>query len=139
MADSGLIKKLLIKSGMRIAVFNAPSGYLGNLDPLPEGVRFADGPDGTLDFVQLFIKNREEYRQLGPNALRAVKPDGLLWICYPKKSGGVESDLDRDAVWKLLEPTGLRPVTQIAIDEVWSALRFRPIDKVAAAAGGKTT
>jgi hypothetical protein len=130
MANPLLIKKLLIKPGMRLAIHNAPARYLEDLGPLPEGAQLTDEPDGALDFVQLFIKNRGEYERLGAAALRAVKPDGLLWICYPKKSSGVESDLDRDIVWKMLEPTGLRPVTQIAIDEVWSALRFRPVERV---------
>jgi ribosomal protein L25 (general stress protein Ctc) len=130
MANPNLIKKLLIKPGMLLAVLNAPAGYLENLGPLPEGAQITHDPDGGLDFVQLFIENRGEYERLGVTALRAVKSDGLLWICYPKKSSGVQSDLDRDVVWKMLEPTGLRPVTQIAIDEVWSALRFRPIEKV---------
>ena len=130
MANPNLIKKLLIKPGMRLAVLNAPAGHLENLGPLPEGAHITQDPDGALDFVQLFIKNRDEYERLGATAIRAVKPDGLLWICYPKKSSGVESDLDRDVVWKMLVPTGLRPVTQIAIDEVWSALRFRPVEKV---------
>jgi hypothetical protein len=129
-ANPQLIKKLLVKPGMRVAVFNAPPGYLQDLGGLPEGAAFSDGHDGTLDFVQLFIVNSDEYGRLGPAALRAVKADGLLWICYPKRSAGVESDLDRDVVWKMLEPTGLRPVAQVAIDEVWSALRFRPSDKV---------
>ena len=130
MANPPLIKKLLIKPGMRLAVFNAPDGYLETLGPLPEDAQLADGPDGTLDFVQVFVKNRGEYDRLGPAALRAVKPDGLLWICYPKKSAGVESDLDRDVFWTLLDPAGLRPVAQVAVDEVWSALRFRPADRV---------
>jgi hypothetical protein len=130
MADVPLIKKLLIKAGMRLAVFNAPEGYVESLGPLPEGAGFVDGPVGGLDFVQLFVKNRGEYDLLGPAALGAVKMDGMLWICYPKKSSGVESDLDRDVVWRMLQPAGVRPVTQIAIDEVWSALRFRPSDRV---------
>jgi len=129
-ADAVLVKKLLIKPGMRLAVFNAPAGYLDSLDPLPEGAEFVEGPGSDLDFVQLFVKNSGEYDRLGPAALGAVKTDGLLWICYPKKSSGVESDLDRDVVWKMLEPAGVRPVTQVAIDVVWSALRFRPNDRV---------
>lgn len=130
MANPILIKKLLIKPGMRLAVLNAPAGYLDALGPLPEGAQITHDLDGALDFVQLFIKNRGEYERLGAGALRAVKPDGLLWVCYPKKSSGVESDLDRDVVWKMLVPTGLRPVTQLAIDDVWSALRFWPVEKV---------
>jgi hypothetical protein len=50
----------------------------------------------------------------------------LVWITYPKKTWGVESDLSREEVWDAMSATGWRPVTQIAIDEVWSGLRFRP-------------
>jgi ribosomal protein L25 (general stress protein Ctc) len=130
MANPLLIKKLLIKPGMRLAILNPPAGYVEGLGSLPEGAQITYDAGGVLDFVQLFIRNRGEYERLGADALRTVKPDGLLWICYPKKSSGVESDLDRDVVWKMLQPTGLRPVTQVAIDDVWSALRFRPVEKV---------
>ena len=54
----------------------------------------------------------------------------MVWITYPKKTSCVESDLSREAVWAAMEGTGWRPVSQIAIDEIWSALRFRPIEDV---------
>ena len=49
---------------------------------------------------------------------------GRLWICYPK---GGRADINRDSLWPMLRRYGLRPITQVAIDEVWSALRFRPL------------
>jgi hypothetical protein len=56
----------------------------------------------------------------------------LFWLSSPKKTGKIASDLSRDIVWELMKvmDTGLRPVTQISIDETWSALRFRPTEKV---------
>ena len=65
-----------------------------------------------------------------PAAIAAVAYDGLLWISYPKRSSKVETDLSRDVLWDLMMETGLRPVTQVSIDDVWSALRFRPAEKV---------
>jgi len=65
-----------------------------------------------------------------PVAAEAVKHDGLLWVSYPKTSSGVESDLLRDVVWKSVAKTGLRAVTQVSVNDVWSAIRFRPADKV---------
>ena len=65
-----------------------------------------------------------------PVAAEAVKHDGLLWVSYPKTSSGVESDLLRDVVWKSVAKTGLRPVTQVSVNDKWSAIRFRPADKV---------
>jgi hypothetical protein len=49
----------------------------------------------------------------------------VLWLAYPKKSSGVKTDLSRDAGWPPLEAADFLPVTQISLDETWSALRFR--------------
>ena len=65
-----------------------------------------------------------------PTALDAVVFDGLLWVSYPKGSSGVETDLNRDILWEKLLSKGIRPVTQVSIDKVWSAIRFRPTDQV---------
>jgi hypothetical protein len=48
----------------------------------------------------------------------------LVWVAYPK-AGKLGTDLNRDRLWQLVQDEGIRPVRQIAIDEVWSALRFR--------------
>ncbi|MCX6032431.1 MAG: hypothetical protein NT169_24455 [Chloroflexi bacterium] len=132
MSRSNLLKKLLIKPGQRVLILNAPPDYPEALGPLPEGAIQADGPDGTLDFVHLFVKDSAELARLAPVALAAIKRDGLLWISYPKKSSGVASDLTRDEGWAPIYEAGLRPVTQIAVDEVWSAVRFRPMESVKA-------
>ena len=97
---------------------------------MPEGVELAQEPQGTFDFVQVFAKDLPELERLATLAAGAVKDDGLFWVSYPKKSSKVESELSRDVVWKAVAKTGLRPVTQIAINDVWSALRFRPPEKV---------
>lgn len=130
MTQSQLIKKLGLRSGMRAALLNPPPGYVESLGELPEGVRFSSQPETEYDFVQVFIKDSEEYARLIPVARAAIRYDGMLWICYPKKTGNIPSDLSRDVVWKRMTGTGLRPVTQIAIDETWSGLRFRPEELV---------
>jgi hypothetical protein len=123
-------KKLRLQAGQKALFINPPQGYLQALGELPEGVQVTTQPDGSYDFVQLFVKDRSELEQFGPAAFQAVKYDGLLWVCYPKQTGKIKSDLNRDSLWKLMEPTGLSPVMQIAIDDTWSALRFRPAEKV---------
>jgi len=139
MAQSSLIKKLRIQPGQRVTIINAPAGYLDQLGDLPEGVELASEPEGlgltnqpadTFDFVHLFVKNVAELERFGPSALRAVKHDGLLWISYPKRSSKVETDISRDVGWDVIKEAGLRPVTQVSIDAVWSALRFRPAERV---------
>jgi hypothetical protein len=130
MMASSLIKKLRIQPGQRMLVLNAPQGYVSLLGELPAGAELLEAPEGPFDFVQLFVKDRGEFAAHGPAALAAVKYDGLLWVCYPKKSAGVPSDLSRDAMWELLAGSGWRPVAQVSIDEVWSAVRFRPEELV---------
>jgi len=126
MVDTTLINKLLLKPGQRAAIVNAPASYHERLAPLPEGVTPADRLEGTCDFVLLFVNTRAELDSLAPAAVAVMRPRGLLWIAYPKKSAKTTSDLSREAVWEGVLPTGWRAVTQIALDEVWSALRFRP-------------
>jgi hypothetical protein len=121
MADSALLKKLGIKAGMKLLVLNAPDGYTKTL-----GTEVATSASGTSDFVQLFAYQRADIDRLRQTAIKAVKDGGLLWVTYPKKTSGMKSDLFREAVWEAMNGTGWRPVSQIAIDDTWSALRFRP-------------
>ena len=132
MTQSPLIKKLRIQPRQRLLVLNAPSGYVESLGELPEGTRLSERPDSDVkyDFCHLFAKNSSELADLIPTAVQAIRYDGLLWVSYPKKSSKVETDLSRDALWELPGATGLRPVTQVSINVTWSAIRFRPAEKV---------
>ena len=130
MAESPLVKKLHLKPGHRALVLNAPPGYLARLSPLPERTEVATAAKGTYDFVHLFVANRAELATLGPRALRAVRPRGVLWIAYPKKTAGVKTDLTRDNGWEAVTGAGWAGVSLVAIDDTWSALRFRPAEEV---------
>ena len=127
---SSTVKKLGLKSGMRALVLSAPSDYLRSLAPLPDGVELSRSLAGTDDFVQFFATWKSEITRYANKLLRSAAPGAVVWITYPKKTSGVESDLSREEVWAAMESTGWRPVSQIAIDDVWSALRFRPTQDV---------
>jgi hypothetical protein len=128
---SQLIKKLRIQPGLRMLVLNAPSGYVASLGELPAGAALSEQPDGgTFDFVQVFAKNQAELDLFKATAIGALVYDGLFWVSYPKKSSRIAHDLSRDTLWDQFE--GLRPVAQIAIDDTWSAVRFRPAALVSA-------
>jgi predicted SnoaL-like aldol condensation-catalyzing enzyme len=127
---SSTVKKLGLKSGMRALVLSAPSDYLTSLAPLPDRVEVSGNLEGTHDFVQFFAKWKIEIAKSANKLLRSAAPGAVVWITYPKKTSGVESDLSREEVWAAMGKTGWRPVSQIAIDDVWSALRFRPSQDV---------
>lgn len=120
------VKKLGLKPGMQALVVAAPGGYLKSLAPLPDRVEVSETLAGKHEFVQFFATKRSEIEKTAKKLLQSSAPSALVWITYPKKTSGVDSDLSREQVWAAMEGTGWRPVTQIAIDEVWSALRFRP-------------
>lgn len=125
-----LAKKLRLHVATQAVVLNAPEGYMALLGETPEGVTIDQALAGDYDFAQLFIEDRV---QLGENIdalLASIKDDAILWICYPKGSSGVKTDLNRDKLWKALDGKGIRPVSQVSIDKVWSAMRFRPQDRV---------
>jgi hypothetical protein len=130
LAVSALAKKLRLHTAKRALILNAPEGYLDTLGEVPAGVKIEQEPKGKFDFAHLFAKDRNELERFIDQVLQAVEYDAVLWISYPKGSSGVETDLNRDKLWKALFDRGIRPVTQVSIDEVWSALRFRPSEEV---------
>ena len=130
MVNSPLVKKLQLKAGQKAAIINAPPDFVEALGELPEGVELKDRPSAGLDFVLVFAKDGAELKRLGPKAIRAVKPDGMLWIAYPKSTSKVRSDLNRDVIWDLVKEYGVLGVSLISIDNIWSAMRFRPADRV---------
>jgi hypothetical protein len=126
MAETPLAKKLLLKPGQRVAIVQAPEGFRAALGPLPEGITVAETLEGPFDLALVFVREKVAVDRLVPLAIAALKPGGVLWLAYPKKSGKLKADITRDVGWEGVYAMGWRPVTQIALDEVWSALRFRP-------------
>lgn len=131
MTVNTLSKKLQFKPDQQALILNAPSGYLDRLTPLPEGVvLFSDATDGNFDFVQVFVKNKEELESLLPTVLKASIPDSLIWIAYLKGGKKAGTDLNRDILWEAVSQHNLTGVSLIALDENWSAMRFRPTERV---------
>ncbi len=128
--DEALVKKLQLKPGMRVMVLNSPAGYLERLTPLPEGAQMVE--QGPADWVQVFMRNKAEVDEFAPRGIEAAGRGGVLWLTYPKGGGkggnidGVPVDINRDKGWDVVNAAGWGPVTSVAIDERWTALRFRP-------------
>ncbi len=77
-----------------------------------------------------FINNNEEYLHFLKTYLKNIEADSVLWFAYPKGTSKIKTDINRDTIRVTGEEFGITTVTAISIDETWSALRFRPIDKV---------
>ena len=123
---STIAKKLQIKPGQYWLLYNAPEGYLSLLEPLPEGAGVSYSTDGDFDGVQLFVKNSHELIDSLKVVMPLLKPTSVFWIIYPKKSSGIESDLEMMSSWDELGKYGFGGVAAAAVNHIWTALRFRP-------------
>lgn len=132
MAASTLATKLQIKAGQTVVPIDAPVSYLAALDPLPAGAHLVEIGTQVADVVHLFVQDSAALVAHAAPALAALKPEGMLWISYPKGGSGLVTDLNRDVGWDVITKAGWQPVRQIAVDDVWSAVRFK-VASVAAA------
>jgi hypothetical protein len=121
-----LAKKLQVKPGKHWLLFNAPANYPASLEPLPEGATVSYEATGNFDGVQLFVKNSAELAENLKVLVPILRLDTILWIIYPKKSSGIKTDLEMMSSWDEPAQYGLGGVSAAAIDETWTALRFRP-------------
>jgi hypothetical protein len=125
-----LAKRMQVKAGQRILAVNAPEGYAALLGDLPEDAELATrGEPRNADHVHVFVRDSAELARLGPTAIAGVDAGAVTWIAYPKKTSGVSTDLTRDRGWEAV--TGdIDAVSQVAVDDTWSALRFKSVAEV---------
>ncbi len=110
-----LAKKLNLKEGMAIRIVGTPASVsLGDVTTTTK-------KDGA---VLVFAKTAKELDDHAALVVEASKADRLAWVAYPK-AGQLGTDLNRDWLVAQLEGRGVQPVRQVALDDVWSALRFR--------------
>jgi len=122
--EQELQRKLRYKEGNAM-ILNAPAGYRLGIQTSGEK------SNEPYDFLQLFVHNAQELDEWLAKAIASLKEDAVFWITYPKQSSKVQTDLNRDILARLVqEKTAYRPVSNVAVDEKWSALRFRHQDKV---------
>ena len=113
--------KLQIKAGQRVATV----AVSGDVPPVATADANPPAEPADADAVIAFARNKAELAAVAAPAIEAARQDRLAWVAYPK-AGKLGTDLNRDILAALLIAEGVQPVRQVAIDETWSALRFRP-------------
>jgi hypothetical protein len=119
-----LATKLGIKEGHRVAFLSAPDGFRELVGELPEGVSIKTRASRPLDVIVFFTKRRAELERRLPALRRALAPAAGLWIAWPKRSSGVQTDLTEDVARELGLANRLVDNKVAAIDETWSGLRL---------------
>ena len=134
-----LVKKLGVKDNHRVAVLNAPAGFLDDLE-WPTSAHLAEAlPDEKCDVILFFTKERMELEQSIVSLKGQLTSAGGLWIAWPKKAAKVPTDLTEDVVRAIALRNGLVDNKVCAIDATWSGLRlvFRLKDRPKTAAKRK--
>ena len=128
-----LPKKLGIKPSSRLAFAYPPKDIDEILGELPDGVRICSANDGSLDVIVFFTKRKKLLEDHFGNLAARLQPAGALWIAWPKRSSGVETDLTDNVVREVGLSEGLVDNKVCAISHIWSGLRFvyRLVDRPA--------
>ncbi len=120
-----LAKKLGIKEGYMIKLYNQPADYFDLLVDLPEGVREIKGfTKENADFIHVFCTTFNELQKIVPKFKPVLKKTGMLWVSWPKGSSDMATDLKRDPIREYLLGIGLVDVKVAAVDDNWSGLKF---------------
>jgi hypothetical protein len=123
-----LLEKLNYRGQKRISIINAVDSFINSVSAELKDVIIDEkiDPRYPYGFIIIFVKSVSEIESITPVTIHNLMADGVLWFCYPKKtSKKYNSDIDRDHGWQVLNDSGLYGIRLVAIDEDWSALRFR--------------
>lgn len=132
MSTKSVAEKLLIEPNT--TVWWSDASCLSVIEPLPEGVRTVERP-GEATTALVFANDAASARDVVTAHRDQLARPATFWVAYPKAN---RTDINRDSLWPILAEFGMRPVGQVALDDVWSAMRFRALkDGEAAFTGGR--
>jgi hypothetical protein len=122
MPEKSVAAKLLVKPESRLWISH--DDRLALIAPLPDNVEIVPAI-GEATAAVMFADGASDLRQLlGKHADEELATPAAFWVAYPKAN---KADINRDTLWPILAERGMRPISQVAIDDTWSALRFRAL------------
>ncbi len=129
---NGIFKKLNLKDQKTLVVLNAPDSFSTHYQDLDPDVKIVTQvADEGIRFLIHVVTQQHEIEDSINQLASLLDGDAIIWYCYPKKSSkNYTTDISRDNGWDAMGRHGLEPVRQVAIDEDWSALRFRKVDYI---------
>jgi len=123
-------EKLNLKDQRQIVVLNVPESFAHELNTLRERTILHDLQGlKEIEFSLAFVTKQREVDTLGKTIAKKAKGDAVVWFAYPKgTSKKYQSEIGRDNGWQILRELGFESVGSVAIDEDWSAIRFRRVE-----------
>lgn len=128
-----VFKKMNFKDQTEICVLNAPESFAPNLEAMQDLTQIQTELSALqkLQFGLAFVTKQAEVDAISLAFAEKLEGDGQIWLAYPKGSSKrFKCEFNRDSGWAVLGQLGFEPVRMVAIDEDWSALRFRRVEYV---------
>jgi len=131
MSNQSLFEKLQLKDEKNLLIQGIPSSiekqfakltYAKNVTPLLKSKK--------VEFALVFALSQQQLNNVMKEVFPALSAETKLWVAYPKTSSKIVSDLNRDCSWDLLIKNGYESVRQVAVDNVWSAIRFKKVETI---------
>jgi len=119
-----LAKKLGLKQGFTIALINTPDHYFSLFTDLPADLYINEDASVQKDFIHFFTKHSDEYLSILPQLKHQIKPNGTIWVSWPKKASNVTTDITENIIRNFALQTGLVDIKVCAVDEIWSGLKL---------------
>ncbi len=124
MSDQSNAEKLRIKEDFVVWVISTNDEESALLDPLPDGAETVDEATDSMKAAILFVEDRASLTSYLDEVLPQLGSTPVIWICFPK---GNRSDVNRDSIWELVGEYGWRLVSNVSLDDVWSAVRLKQL------------
>jgi hypothetical protein len=117
-------KKLGIAEGHSVVTRHAPSDYNQLIEPIPNGVTFGVRVSKSTDLVHVFIVKKSVLEKELTALRTAIKPNGVVWVSWPKKTSKVPTDVTEDVIRDVCLPLGFVDVKVCAVSDTWSGLKI---------------
>lgn len=128
-----LLKKLNFKNQKQLLVLNAPGDLEEIIKEFKNEVEIINDIKTvkSFEFALIFVMTFKDVEKFTQQIHKNINNSTLLWYCYPKQSSKKhKSEVNRDNAWKPIGNLNYEPVRAIAINEDWSALRFKPVAEI---------
>lgn len=107
-------------------ILNEPVGYVENMGVLPDFAKIVTEHESA-DVVQLFIRSYEELPLELPKARSLMNENTIFWVCYPKQTGRIKTDINRDILYNYAILMKWKGIGMFSVNDDWSAMRFKSI------------
>lgn len=123
-----LLKKLQIKLGFKVAVINAPENFNAIIGSVPSDIAFSFSTTASYNALLIFAITKVDLLSVLSQEHQKIDNKTISWIIYPKTKTKLASDLNLMQSWEDLKLYNLAPCASAAVDEIWTAIRIKPIE-----------